>query len=51
MARYSATLLRFGFTDSQVLLVIVGVSELVATEITRELFFLQMNHSDVLSGI
>ena len=51
MARRSATLLWLDFTDSQVLLVIVGVSELVATEITRELLFLQMNHSDMLSGI
>ena len=32
-------------------LVIVGDSGLVTTEFTRKILFLQVNHSDVLSGI
>ena len=32
-------------------LVITDVKGLVTTEFTRELLFLQVNHSDVLSGI
>ena len=49
--RCSAALVWFGFTDSQVLLLISDGSELMTTKFTRELLFLQVNHSDVLSGI
>ena len=41
----------FGFTDSHMFLVITDITGLQTTEFTRELLFLQVNHSDVLSGI
>ena len=44
-------LVQTGFTDSQMSLVITDVKGFVTTEFTRELLFLQVNHSDVLSGI
>ena len=49
--RVTAALVWLSFTDSQVLFLITAGSGLMTAEFTRELLFLQVNHSHMPTGM